>query len=174
MENSLGSVLNFECGGLALTSNGSAAANSGDAVDLLKVSGASRRREKLQPRHGALTLLALGRHGGRGNGRVLCAPCVTNLDSIGRELEERDAGGGEDVVSRDGKAAGAESLLLVTVGEVELHRDRGQLLEEVGVHGSHAARVEESGFGASGNGHSCCVAGVACVVLGATADGDVL
>lgn len=171
--NVLCSVLDFDRSSLALARSRRAAADGVYPVHLLDVPGAGLDGTQPEPGDRRLAVLTgLGREG-RGHGGVLGAVRVADGRAIVLEHEERDALAGEEVVARDGEVARPQAAVRLLLGEVEVHGHDGQLVEQVRVQGADAAGVEEGRDGASGDGDGCRVAGVAGVVLGATADGDV-
>lgn len=170
----LSGIFNRECSRHALACRWWAATSSVEAVYALKIARRAIHSRELKPRHGALSLIALSLHRiGRG-GRTarLSARQRADLLLLGVEVEERDAGAGEEVQARDVEVGRVGRR---GVGaQVELQREAGEGVEDLGQRRGDAGGVVEGCDGADGFGDRGGVGGVAGVVLDAAADGDVL
>lgn len=171
--NILGCVLNRKGSGKPLARRWSAPANRLHAIDFLKVTGGTRNGQKLQPRHSILALLPLWRVR-RGRGRlVLGSVAVAKL--LGRDIEvkERRGGPSEKVTTADGEI-GRVKLGRLGRCQVELHGNPSQSLCEIGIGRNNTRGIKEGGHGAGTLGRLVWFAGIAGVVLGASAKSDML
>ena len=129
----------------------------------------SRNRSiQLEPRNTTQTIRSLGRSRGRSTLGINSTLHTTEVVLVRLEHEERDARGGELMVTRE------TLVCLCGRGDRVVECEVGDLAEDVHVEaGGVAGGVEERGDGASGFGDGGCGGVGARVVLGAPADGDV-
>lgn len=172
--NLLGGIFNRERSRHALACRWWIATSSVETVNALEVARRAIHSRKLEPRHRALSLIALSlnRVGRGGRTTRFSTRQRADLLLLGVEVEERDAGVGEEVQARDVEVGGIGRC---GVGaQVELQGEAGEGVEDPGQRRGDAGDVVEGCDGADGFGDRGGIGGVAGVVLDAAADGDVL